>query len=161
MKSVKLQQVERAVLELYPSLYRLAYSYVKNPDDAMDIVQESAYKAILRAEEVKKQETIKSWLCRIVVNTSLDTLRKKRRETTGLENMPDAGKEDAYEDADLLRALEGLDERERTVVTLRYFEDMKLSEIVSVTGENLSTVKSIMYRSLKKLRVKLAEGESV
>ena len=88
MKSVKLQQVERAVLELYPSLYRLAYSYVKNPDDAMDIVQESAYKAILRAEEVKKQETIKSWLCRIVVNTSLDTLRKKRRETTGkrLEN---------------------------------------------------------------------------
>ena len=34
MKSVKLQQVERAVLELYPSLYRLAYSYVKNPDDA-------------------------------------------------------------------------------------------------------------------------------
>ena len=115
MKSVKLQQVERAVLELYPSLYRLAYSYVKNPDDAMDIVQESAYKAILRAEEVKKQETIKSWLCRIVVNTSLDTLRKKRRETTGLENMPDAGKEDAYEDADLLRALEGLDERERTV----------------------------------------------
>lgn len=75
--------------------------------------------------------------------------------------MPDAGKEDAYEDADLLRALEGLDERERTVVTLRYFEDMKLSEIVSVTGENLSTVKSILYRSLKKLRVKLAEGESV
>ncbi len=74
----------------------------------MDIVQESAYKAIPRAEEVKKQETIKSWLCRIVVNTSLDTLRKKRRETTGLENMPDAGKEDAYEDADLLRALEGL-----------------------------------------------------
>ena len=56
--------------------------------------------------------------------------------------MPDAGKEDVYEDADLLRALEGLDERERTVVTLRYFEDMKLSEIVSVTGENLSTLKA-------------------
>lgn len=136
MKSVKLQQVEKALLELYPSLYRLAYSYVHNPDDAMDIVQDSAYKAILRAEDVKKQETIKSWLCRIVVNTSLDALRTKRKESTGLENIPDAGKEDAYEDLDVLRALEGLDERERTVVTLRYFEDMKLSEIVNVTGEN-------------------------
>ena len=151
MKSVKLQQVEKALLEFYPSLYRLAYSYVHNPDDAMDIVQDSAYKAILRAEDVRNQETIKSWLCRIVVNTSLDALRKKRKESTGLENIPDAGKEDAYEDLDVLRALEGLDERERTVVTLRYFEDMKLSEIVSVTGENLSTVKSILYRSLKNL----------
>lgn len=161
MKSVKLQQVEKALLELYPSLYRLAYSYVHNPDDAMDIVQDSAYKAILRAEDVKNQETIKSWLCRIVVNTSLDALRAKRKESTGLENIPDAGKEDAYEDLDVLRALEGLDERERTVVTLRYFEDMKLSEIVNVTGENLSTVKSILYRSLKKLKVTLAEGESI
>lgn len=161
MKSVKLQQVEKALLELYPSLYRLAYSYVHNPDDAMDIVQDRAYKAILRAEDVKKQETIKSWLCRIVVNTSLDALRTKRKESTGLENIPDAGKEDAYEDLDVLRALEGLDERERTVVTLRYFEDMKLSEIVNVTGENLSTVKSILYRSLKKLKVTLAEGESI
>lgn len=161
MKSVKLQQVEKALLELYPSLYRLAYSYVHNPDDAMDIVQDSAYKAILRAEDVKNQETIKSWLCRIVVNTSLDALRTKRKESTGLENIPDAGKEDAYEDLDVLRALEGLDERERTVVTLRYFEDMKLSEIVNVTGENLSTVKSILYRSLKKLKVTLAEGESI
>ena len=90
MKSVKLKTVEAAILEHYPSLYRLAYSYVKNPDDAMDIVQESAYKAILRAEEMKNEDTIKSWLCRITVNTALDALRKKRRET-GLEYLPETG----------------------------------------------------------------------
>ena len=160
MKSVKLKTVEAALLEHYPSLYRLAYSYVKNPDDAMDIVQESAYKAILRAEEMKNEDTIKSWLCRITVNTALDALRKKRRET-GLEYLPETGEEDAYEDADLLHALDRLDAREKTVVTLRYFEDLKLSDIVVVTGENLSTVKSLLYRSLKKLRVTLSEGESI
>ena len=160
MKSVKLKTVEAALLEHYPSLYRLAYSYVKNPDDAMDIVQESAYKAILRAEEMKNEDTIKSWLCRITVNTALDALRKKRRET-GLEYLPETGEEDAYEDADLLYALDRLDAREKTVVTLRYFEDLKLSDIVAVTGENLSTVKSLLYRSLKKLRVTLSEGESI
>ena len=160
MKSVKLKTVEAALLEHYPSLYRLAYSYVKNPDDAMDIVQESVYKAILRAEEMKNEDTIKSWLCRITVNTALDALRKKRRET-GLEYLPETGEEDAYEDADLLHALDRLDAREKTVVTLRYFEDLKLSDIVAVTGENLSTVKSLLYRSLKKLRVTLSEGESI
>ena len=160
MKSVKLKTVEAALLEHYPSLYRLAYSYVKNPDDAMDIVQESAYKAILRAEEMKNEDTIKSWLCRITVNTAMDALRKKRRET-GLEYLPETGEEDAYEDADLLHALDRLDAREKTVVTLRYFEDLKLSDIVAVTGENLSTVKSLLYRSLKKLRVTLSEGESI
>ena len=160
MKSVKLKTVEAALLEHYPSLYRLAYSYVKNPDDAMDIVQESAYKAILRAEEMKNEDTIKSWLCRITVNTALDALRKKRRET-GLEYLPETGEEDAYEDADLLHALDRLDAREKTVVTLRYFEDLKLSDIVAVTGENLSTVKSLLYRSKKKLRVTLSEGESI
>ena len=160
MKSVKLKTVEAALLEHYPSLYRLAYSYVKNPDDAMDIVQESAYKAILRAEEMKNEDTIKSWLCRITVNTALDTLRRKRRET-GLEYLPETGEEDAYEDADLLHALDRLDAREKTVVTLRYFEDLKLSDIVAVTGENLGTVNSLLYRSLKKLRVTLSEGESI
>ena len=77
MKSAMLQQkVENEILQSYQSLYRLAYSYVKNPDDAMDIVQESAYKAILHSDEMRNQDTIKGWLCRIVVNTSLDLLRR-------------------------------------------------------------------------------------
>ena len=42
------QQVESQLLASYESLYRLAYTYVKNPDDAMDVVQESAFKAISR-----------------------------------------------------------------------------------------------------------------
>ena len=77
MKSAKLQQqIENEILQSYQSLYRLAYSYVKNPDDAMDVVQESAYKAILHADEMRFRETVKGWLCRIVVNTALDLIRR-------------------------------------------------------------------------------------
>ncbi len=161
MKSVKLQQqIEQEILKSYQSLYRLAYSYVKNPDDAMDIVQESAYKAILHAQDMRSEDTVKSWLCRITVNTALDLLRQKAREPS-VEEIPETGKEDTYEDTDLLRALDILDSRERTIVMLRYFEDMKLSEIVRVTGENLNTVKSILYRSLRKLKIRLEEGEKL
>ena len=160
MKSAKLQQqIENEILQSYQSLYRLAYSYVKNPDDAMDVVQESAYKAILHADEMRFRETVKGWICRIVVNTALDLIRRRKRESL-TEEIPETGREDTYENIDVMRALDTLDEREKTVVMLRFFQDMKLSEISSITGESLSSVKSILYRSLRTLKVTLTEGDT-
>ena len=62
-------------------------------------------------------------------------------------------------DFDTIDALDVLNEKERAVVVLRYFEDRKLQEIAAALEENLSTVKSILYRSLKKMKIKLTEGE--
>ena len=153
------QEVEEEILRSYQMLYRLAYTYVKNPDDAMDVVQESVYKAIQNASGVRSRGAIKGWLCRIVANTALDFLRSRAREVP-VDQVPETGREDTYQDLDTLRALERLEERERTVVVLRFFEDMKLQDIALTTGENLNTVKTILYRSLKKLRIQLMEGES-
>lgn len=156
----KLQkEVETQILNSYESLYRLAYTYVKNPDDAMDVVQESVYKAISCSAEIRNKATIKSWLCRIVINTALDLLRRHKRETL-TEELPELPWEDSYHDEELLRALDVLDQRERTVVVLRFFQEKKLQEIAEIMDENLSTVKTILYRSLKKLRIELSEGES-
>lgn len=151
------KQVEEQVLLLYPAMYRLAFAYVKNRDDAMDVVQESACKAIAGADALKSGDASRSWLFRITVNAALDILRRRGRETAAQE-LPETGREDAYRDLDTLRALDALDERERTVVVLRFFEDLKLQEIADVTGENLNTVKTILYRSLKKLKIRLTEG---
>lgn len=153
------QEVEEEILRSYETLYRLAYTYVKNPDDAMDVVQESVYKAIQNASGVRSRGAIKGWLCRIVVNTALDLIRSRSREVS-VGQLPETGREDTYQDLDTLRALDRLEDRERTVVVLRFFEDMKLQDIALATGENLNTVKTILYRSLKKLRVQLSEGES-
>lgn len=161
MKSAKLQQeVEAQILASYEHLYRLAFTYVKNPDDAMDIVQESVYKAIANAAEVRRVDTIKGWLCRITVNTALDFLRRRAREVPA-EQLPEEGREDTYQDTDVLRSLDILDKRERLVIVLRFFEDMKLQDIAGITGENLNTVKALLYRSLKKLKIHLTEGESL
>lgn len=151
------KQVEEQVLLLYPAMYRLAFAYVKNRDDAMDVVQESACKAIAGADALKNGGASKSWLFRITVNAALDVLRRRGRETAAQE-LPETGREDAYRDLDTLRALDALDERERTVVVLRFFEDLKLQEIADVTGENLNTIKTVLYRSLKKLKIRLTEG---
>ena len=71
----------------------------------------------------------------------------------------ETGREDVYQDFDTLEALEILDEREKTIVVLRFFEDLKLDDIARILNENTSTVKTVLYRSLKKLRVRLTEGE--
>lgn len=82
---------------------------------------------------------------------------KKNREVS-LDEMPaEEGREDRYENIDLRRALDAMEERDKAVIELRYFEDMKLEDIARVLGENQNTVKSRLYRGLKKLRLELTD----
>ncbi|MCI8557206.1 MAG: sigma-70 family RNA polymerase sigma factor [Lachnospiraceae bacterium] len=158
MRAEALQKkVEETVLDSYEAMYRLAYTYVRNEEDALDIVQESVYKAIKHSASVKQETYIKTWLWRIVMNTALDFIRKNQKEVA-VEDFYEAGREDSYQDFDTIEALEILDEKEKAVVVLRFFEDQKLSEIGKILNENTNTVKTILYRSLKKLKLKLAEG---
>lgn len=152
------QSVEEELLAVYESMYRLAYSYVKNEADAMDIVQESAYKAIKNASAVKNKAFIRTWLWRIVVNTSLDFIRKNSHEIA-VEEIYEQGREDIYHDFDTLKALDVLDEREKSVIILRFFEDRKLKDVAEILNENISTIKSVLYRSLRKLKIELSEGD--
>lgn len=146
--------VERLLLENYETYYRLAYSYVRNEQDALDIVQESAYRAIKKCRRVKQPEFLSTWVCRIVINTALDLVRQRKREEPS-PHMPDAVWEDRQRDLDLEGLLMALDEKSRAVLILRYFEDKRLEEIAAVTGDSLSAVKARLYRALKKLRQSL------
>lgn len=156
------EETERFLLEHYEEFYRLAYGYVKTEQDALDVVQESAYKAIRDCGKVQKPEYLKTWICRIVINTSVDLLRKKKKEFPhALEQEAELADERAgclsYEQTDMKELLERLEEKEKTVIKLRYFHDMKLEEIAGVLGENVNTVKARLYRTLRKLRVELEE----
>lgn len=137
---------ERILTDNYEKYYRLAYSYMRNEDDALDVVQESAYRAIKDCKGVRNKDYLSTWIYRIVVNTSLDMLRRKKKETPT---------EDHYQDLDLKQMINRLDDKSRTVIILRYFEDLKLEDIADIVGENLNTVKARLYRTLKKLRLEL------
>lgn len=152
------EMVEKQLLENYQKYYRLAYSYVKNEDEALDVVQESAYKAMKGYKGIVDVNTISSWIYRIVINTSLDVLRKKKREDIGIIEDYEVGKEDTYTDFDILHSLKKLEEKDRTVIMLRFFEDLKLKDIAKITGENQNTVKTRLYRALNRLKVDLSEN---
>lgn len=150
--------VTNYIIDNKEKYYRLAYSYVKNPDDTLDIVQESIYKALSSINKLKNPDYINTWFYRIVVNTSLDHLRKQKKidvvDEVTLENYSD-GIHDNYQNVDLLRALDDLPVDYRSIIVLRYFEGLKIEEIANVLNENVNTIKTRLYSALKKLKIKL------
>ena len=60
-------------------LYRTAYAYVKNQEDALDIVSDTVYKAYRSLRKLKEPAFFNAWLTRILINCSLDHLKKQKR----------------------------------------------------------------------------------
>lgn len=150
--------VRRVLLENYESYYRLAFAYVHQEADAMDIVQEGAYKAMLKADTLREESFAGTWVYRIMINEAKEYLRKNRRDHAGaLENRE--AEEERYSDPDLRVAVDKLPEQEKALIILRFYEDRPLMEIADILEENLSTVKSRLYRTLKKLRKELETAE--
>ena len=155
--------IEAYLLENRQMHYRLAFSYVKNQEDALDIIQDSACKALLSVDSLRDTAQVKPWYCRIIVNTSLDFLRKRKRMVVMDEQLLSQlvkGAVDHYANVDIYQALEQLPQEYRSVVVLRFFEDLKLAEIAEVLQENVSTIKTRLYRSLKLLRLEIDAEEA-
>lgn len=148
-------RAEKLLTANYAVYYRLAYSYLQSEADALDAVQESACKVIRDCSRLRNPEYLETWIYRIVINTALDMLRSRKREW-GSEEIPEAAAEDRYSEVDLKMCLGQLDEKSRTVIILRYFEDRKLDEIAAILEENVNTVKARLYRSLRKLREQMS-----
>ena len=143
------------------AFYRLAYSYTKNSDAALDVVQDAIVKGIEKLHTLRNPAYMKTWFYRILVNEGLNDLRGKK--VVSLDEYAEsplsaAEDRDVAQDVDLYNAVQRLEPKLRTVVILRFFEDMKLEDIASITGDPLSTVKSRLYKALKLLKVDLQEG---
>lgn len=155
-------ELEHYLLANQQSLYRLAYSYVKNPEDSLDIVQESIFKAISSVNSLETSQAIKTWVYRIVVNVSLDTLRKQKRvevvDEVTQTNYSIGAKSDEYPDLDLEKALDQLPPVDRSRIILKYYEDLKLEDVAEILKENVNTTKTRLYATLKKLRLQMEDS---
>lgn len=141
------------IYENQASLYRLAYSYARNREAALDIVQDTVVQAISHAASLRSAEAVKPWVYRILVRESLAYIKRNQRLVL-MEELPEAiaPEEDIGGRLDLYRAVQRLDPKYRIIVILRYYEDLKLEDIARVTGVNLNTVKARLYRALDLLR---------
>ena len=142
--------------------YYLAYSYTKNEQDALDVVQDSIQKALLSLSTLRDEQQLKSWFYKIVVCTSIDFLRKHKREQVVDDEklaVITPQKLDTYNNVDLTNALNNLSRTYREVIILRYFEDLKIEDVAHILEINVNTAKSRLYKALKLLRIQLQDEE--
>ncbi len=155
-------QLTAFLVENQARFYRLAYSYLKDREEALDAVQTAVCRALEKQDSLHEPEALRTWFYRILVNTCTDLLRQRKRVTFVPPDALDCG---SYEDplpADdtLSRRVDALPPEIQTIVKLRFYEELSLKEISAVTGWNLSTVKTRLYTGLKKLRVSM-EGVEI
>ena len=137
-------------------LYRVAYSYSKNEESALDILQESIEKALKNINKLRKVEYVKTWFYRILINESLQYTKKNKRIITcqleEIEKNIEWNEEIKTEDIVIYKHIQSLNDKLKTVIILRFFEDMKIEEIAKATKTNVSTVKSRLYKGLSELK---------
>jgi RNA polymerase sigma-70 factor (ECF subfamily) len=103
-------------------------------------------------DSLKNIDYAATWIYRIMMNETNRFLAERKLRTVADEMLAEPQYHDTYLDVDLERVLQELSDNDRAVIQMKYFEGLKLEEISGVLGENLSTVKSRLYRALKKLR---------
>ncbi len=157
MTAITEDALETYLIENQAPLYRMAYGYLQNREDALDAVQSAACAALEKRRSLRNPDALGTWVRRILHNACMDLLRRRSREsplTEDAERLLVAGPPPPPEDA-LSEELAKLPPEVQAVLRLRFYEDLPLRDIAAVTGANLSTVKTRLYTGLKKLRIEL------
>ena len=161
MNTVREDILTSFLVEDQARFYRLAYSYLKNREDALDEVQTAVCRALENQDLLQTPAAMRTWFYRILVHVCTDQLRRRKTVVFLPPEALDAGSyEDPLpEDGSLNRRVEALPPEIATIVRLRFYEELSLKEISEVTGWNLSTVKTRLYTGLRKLRISMEGAE--
>ena len=144
------------------ALLRMCYIYLHDMAMAEDAVQETFLKAYKSATEFRRDSSEKTWLMRIAINTCRDIQRTAwfrhvdRRVKLELLREPSTQVEEANQDLTL--AIMKLPNKLKEVVMLRYYQDMKISEIATALNLSPSSVSGRLGRAMDKLRTVLERG---
>jgi len=141
-------------------LYRMAYMYVKNENDALDIVQDAIYKAFISIKSLKNPQYFSTWLSRILINSALDFIKKNERIilTNEMDVLPKEQNLGIEEKMDLAGAIERLDVPYKTVIILRYYQDLTIKQIAEMLHCPEGTIKTRLHRAINLLKSDLREG---
>lgn len=145
-------------------VYRTAYSFLRNREDARDLTQEVFLRTVRAVNSLDPDRPLWPWLRRVTTNLSL-TLLKKRTPHLSLDALPesaqpqDCSAEPAWTQLEIQEALGELPPLWRIVLTLRHQEELSYEEIARSTDLPVGTVKTYIFRGRRLLRERLALRE--
>ncbi len=157
------------VIRLYQQkVFVMAYSILRDREDALDAVQETFLKLYQKAGLYKPGNSFQGWLLQMAKNVSIDSYRKnrkKRREwetTTPLDDIPvpteDRAGDSAHSDLRIAfsKSVETLAERQRMVFVMRHYNELPFNEISATMRISVGTAKSLHFKAVQNLRKRLA-----
>ncbi|HZG72995.1 MAG TPA: RNA polymerase sigma factor SigW [Chondromyces sp.] len=159
------------IVELYKDkVFQICYRMLGNRHEAEDVAQEAFIKAFVHIHTYNQDRKFSTWLYRIATNLCIDRIRKKKPDyhldaevagTEGLtmysqvasqERLPEEEVENLELQETIQQAILKLPEKYRSVIVLRYIEELPLQEISEVLDMPLGTVKTRVHRGREILR---------
>ncbi|MGE7110122.1 sigma-70 family RNA polymerase sigma factor [Lysinibacillus sp. NPDC047702] len=140
-------------------LYRMAYVYVQNENDAVEVFQQTIIRAYEGLPQLKEPHYFSTWLTRIIINVCKTYIAKKNSvqlvEPHTLEDFTSTTPTYIEEELDLWHSLCKLEEKYKTVLLLRFYQDYSVKDIATILQYPEGTVKTNIRRGLQALRQQL------
>jgi RNA polymerase sigma-70 factor (ECF subfamily) len=163
------QGQEQAFSQLYALYAELVYNtalhYLGQKEDAEEVCQDVFLQLYQSADQFRGEASLKTWIYRICINKSLSLIRKRQAKRSlwsrllSSDKIPEQGHEDqnlALEQAEthqqLFKAIQQLNEAQRTAFILAYWEELPQREIAQIMNLNLKAVESLLSRAKEKLK---------
>ena len=144
----------------HAALIRYGTVLTGDPHSAADLVQDALERTGLAWSRVQQQGDPEGYVRRVLANRNISTWRKLRRERL-TDEPPERVHEDRPTDDVMWGVLATLPRRQRTVLVLRYYEDLSEAEIARVLGIAQGTVKSQASKGIAALRAAIGEREQL
>jgi RNA polymerase sigma-70 factor (ECF subfamily) len=159
-------------------IYRVAFAIVRNEADADGITQDTFVQAYTHLTSFEGRAELETWLTRIAINRSRDSLRRRRFVSLFTRSDDDEGREimlvepiDERPDAErqlmsrqlrvaIERAVERLSSQQKVIFRLRHYENLALEEIAEHLGLSSGTVRAHLFRAIHKVRKELSGWRS-
>ncbi len=151
-------------------IYNIAYKFMQNSFDAQDAAQDAIIKMYGSIRKFSFQSAFSTWMYRVVANTCLDSLRRRKpsvpvEEYSAVAVSKEGNPHERAENNELGRsiraAIQELSEKYRMVLILKDMEGLKYEEVADILSITPGTVKSRLFRAREKLRKILEEKQVI
>ncbi|WP_373323263.1 sigma-70 family RNA polymerase sigma factor [Paenibacillus polysaccharolyticus] len=147
-----------SVTEHQDTLLSIAYSYLRNRQDALEAIQEMTCRAWIKRRTLKNEKAFKSWIIRILIYVCIDEQRRRKRtipqpDESIENNIPASWMISAQDNRIAMQSLLlKIKPKYRHVLLLKYYNDMTLTDIASILGKPEGTIKTWQHKGLEQLR---------
>lgn len=145
-------------------VFLLAYSFLRNKEDALDVVQETFLRLYQKAHMYRKGRNFQNWLLQMAKNICIDTYRRQHSRSNGfrseerIDELDLSANQGGHDDpsSDLKdifpRCLENLTEKQRMIFVMKHYNHLQYGEIAQILDIALGTVKSLHFKAVRNLR---------